>query len=422
MALSIFSFALLSVALASSCVRDPATDLPGFPVPITGGVSACASMCQVEPLCTHYAFSPSCPEGFAGCTLSFASTPTSTPVNPRPHHPLMANKSSGTPYSLRTSTVSATVTDTAGLTSLSITGTPTLSFQLDTLALSLNGNVLNTSALPTPAVVASGPAFVSLEYISPPFTLTITYDVLEGFDFIRKQLSISSSTPSSPVTIDSISPWDTLVVTAPTPLTAAVYPSGTLGTYGVFARFGDGSGITAAATNPFLTPTVAPAFSPNTLLFHVGYHPAMVWNFSTPTSPTPTPFIADSGLLGVHMLTPNFVPPHIDSDAGSSRWKVTAPYVGALSGRVPGVLVHSTDTFGGMLFEGVSFLAGGAPPTTLAAPPSWLNYAERDAFRQMGEAHFLLPPSQSVRIHIPWVRVFFVAVVFLAGSTLSHSP
>jgi hypothetical protein len=383
-------------------------------------------MCQVEPLCTHYEYTPTCPEGFAGCTLSFAPTSSGTPVPPRTHYP-RASQKTGTPFYLKTSTVSATVTDTAGLTSLSIAGTPTLSFQLDTLALSLNGAVLNTSTLPPPSVVASGPAFLSLAYASPPFTITVTYDVLEGFDFIRKQISISSSTPSSPATIDSISPWDALVATAPTPLTDALYPSGELGTYGVFARFGDGSGVTATATNPFLAPTVAPAFSPNSLLFHVGYHPAMVWNFSTPTSPTPTPYIADSGLLGVHMLTPNFVPPHIEVDAGSTRWKATPPFVGALGGRVPGELVHATDTFGGMLFEGVSFRDEGALATA-GAPPSWLNNAERDAFRQMGEAHFLLPPSQSVRIHIPWVSVFFFfallalrLIMFLWSSAPFHT-
>jgi hypothetical protein len=31
-----------------------------------------------------------------------------------------------------------------------------------------------------------------------------------------------------------------------------------------------------------------------------------------------------------------------------------------------------------------------------------VNYAERDAFRAVAQAHYLLPPAQPVRVHIPW--------------------
>jgi hypothetical protein len=39
-----------------------------------------------------------------------------------------------------------------------------------------------------------------------------------------------------------------------------------------------------------------------------------------------------------------------------------------------------------------------------AADPSWLNNAERDAYRALGEAHFQLPHEGTVRVHIPWTE------------------
>jgi len=184
----------------------------------------------------------------------------------------------------------------------------------------------------------------------------------------------------------------------------AVYPKGDMGVYGVFARFADGSGLTACATNPFLLPTAAPAFSPNGTIIHVGYHPAQVWNFSTQYSPIPSPYEADAGLLGIYMLTPNYVPPSIETYVYSRRYREISPYAGSLAQVFPGELVHSLDTNSGMLFETVHFPQQSSQniSVTLGAPPGWINNAERDALRAMAEAHFLLPTNQTVRIHIPW--------------------
>jgi hypothetical protein len=104
----------------------------------------------------------------------------------------------------------------------------------------------------------------------------------------------------------------------------------------------------------------------------------------------------------MYPLSPNSVPPSVETNRGSRRYRDVRPYVsGAAGALLVGELTHTTNTHAGSLQEHVSF----APHAGAAGvDPSWLNYAERDAFRAMAEAHFLLPPSQAVRIHIPWTE------------------
>lgn len=113
-------------------------------------------------------------------------------------------------------------------------------------------------------------------------------------------------------------------------------------------------------------------------------------------------YACDSALLGLYTLSGNTVPPGDPERPGTHRHRVTSPYAAPLveAGALPGVLTHTTDTHAGSRFEHVSFTR--FPNQTAgsgATPSSWINYAERDAFRAMAEAHFLLPPKQTVRIH-----------------------
>ena len=268
--------------------------------------------------------------------------------------------------------------------------------------MAVDGLVLNSSALAAP-VASQVDAGAALFVFSAPgaaglvYTISVLYEARADWLFLRKTLSVSSSAPDVPLAVVSISPFDALALTAASPLVGAVFPTGTLGTYGVFGRFADGSGLVAAATNPFLYPSAVPAFSTKGLLVHVGFHPSLLWNQTTAADPVPRPYVADAGLLGLYELSANAVPPPIETDVRSSR------FVAAGSRFAGAAASHATDTHAGMLVEFVPF-AGSLPAGLHKGDPSWLNYAERDAFRELGEAHFELPPERTVRVHIPWTE------------------
>ena len=109
-------------------------------------------------------------------------------------------------------------------------------------------------------------------------------------------------------------------------------------------------------------------------------------------------YVCDAGLLGMYPLSSNFVPPGSKEPEGTRRHRLTRPYAGPLiaAGTLNGTLTHATDTHAGSLVEHVSFVRSLHQQQKRGADPSWLNYAERDAFRAMAEAHFLLPPSQVI--------------------------
>jgi len=303
--------------------------------------------------------------------------------------------------SIKTAHVSATF-GTRGVLAVSIDNI-TATVAADTFALALDGVVLNSSALSDPASSAPDEESAQFIFSSPPYTITVLYEARGDWRFLRKTLSVMSS--GSVIAIGSISPFDSLVLTFMSELVGSVYPTGNLGTYGVFGRFADGTGIVAAATNPFLYPVIAQAkaFGPTSALVHVGYHPGLAWNVTTPYDPTPRPYVADAGLLGFYALSPNAVPPAIEEDTTSKRYGRMRPYLGNRA-------THSTDSLAGMLFEYEPIGAEAALPANFhlfrgrPADPSWLNYAERDSFRALGEAHFLLPPARPIRVHIPWTE------------------
>jgi len=305
-------------------------------------------------------------------------------------------------FSISTAHVAATF-DGRGLLSVSVDGM-SVGVTVDTFALALDaGVVVNSSSLADPAASQPTPASVQFVYASPPYTITVLYEVRAAdWRFLRKALTVASAGGGA-IAVGSVSPWDALALTAGSALAGAVHPTGALGAYGVFGRFADGTGLAVAAENPFLYPSLAPAASPTGALAHVGYHPALLWNQTTPYDATPRPFVADAGLLGLYALSPNAVPPSVEEDAASPRF---AP----IPRRRPAAAA-ATDTNAGMLVECEAFgpqLPAGVH-THLGAPAdaSWLNYAERDAFRAMGEAAFAAAhggAAKPLRVHIPWTE------------------
>jgi hypothetical protein len=419
--------ALLSARPAAADVCTPGldypdADLPGMPVVLPGLALAnataravCASMCAAEPACAFaVTLDPGCDADAAGQAVCYLKSAAAKPTpaacrcgGPAARQAFPAPPAGAQAFLLQTSLAAAGL-GARGLVSFSVYGAAAVTVQGDAFALALDGAVVNSSALAAPA--ASQPDAFSVQYVftSAPYTITALYELREGWRFVRKTLSVASSAPGGAILVSSVAPWDALLLTVAAAPVGAVYATGDLGTYGVFARFADGTGMVAAATNPMLYPSATPAAG-GAMLVHVGYHPSLIWNQSTAYDATPRPFEADAGLLGLYTLSPNAVPPAIEADAGSRRFRATPAYLGA------GRASHATDTFAGMRFEHELFAPeGGAEglPRQLpeglhrhqgrAADPSWLNYAERDAFRALGEAHFQLPHEGTLRVHIPW--------------------
>lgn len=414
--LSFLSLLALS-ASARACTEGidyPDGDLPSMPIvlptfDVSTGQSMCASMCAAEPQCAiSVTLDSGCDADAGGAAVCYLKLPGVAPasracrcggnvsraVNPSP--------APGAPgIKIYTAHVSATF-GTRGLLNVSVDGI-TATVAADTFALALDGVVVNSSALADPSSSAPDAESAQFVFSSPPYTITVLYEARDDWRFVRKTVSVLSSAPV--ILVGSVSPFDTLVLSFSTALVGAVYPTGNLGTYGVFGRFADGTGVVAAATNPFLYPSIAQAFGPTSTLIHVGYHPALAWNVTTSYDSTPRPFVADAGLIGFYALSPNAVPPALEDDMMSTRYGAMRSYLGGRASR-------ATDTLAGMLFEYESLAAAGSVslPAALhlfrgrAADPSWLNYAERDAFRALGEAHFLLPPARPIRVHIPWTE------------------
>ncbi len=96
--------------------------------------------------------------------------------------------------------------------------------------------MLNSSALADPT--ATQPDAETVVYTwtapgTPVYTITVTYEAHAGWAFVRKTLSMTTSTPAAPLAVGSVSPFDTLQVATAGSLASTVFPSGTLGTYGV---------------------------------------------------------------------------------------------------------------------------------------------------------------------------------------------
>jgi len=298
--------------------------------------------------------------------------------------------------------------DSRGLVQVNVTGAPGLAVTMDSFALTVNieggGRVaLNSSGIAATTVQQVDAETVVFVFVGwsvgwGPFTVNVTYEAHGAWRFLRKTLTVASVDPKSALVVTLVAPFDVLDVTAPSALTSVVYPTGDMGTYGAFSRWADGSGIMLAGTNPFLSPTIAPAGGPTGARLHVSYAPGITWNQTTVLDSTPQPFVADAGLLALYTLSANVVPPAIETDTCSSRYRATKPYASTLS-PLPGSVTHATDTMAGMLFEHVSF-----SPAVPHQYASYVNYAERDAFRALSEAHFQLPPDKGISVHIPWTE------------------
>lgn len=432
----------------------------------------CAAMCSVDPQCSVFVYLP------AGCVPSAASAACylKSQVMPSvqrdcrctgfraPANPVEVAQDKSI---LQLSNSDANVSfGSRGMTSIS-SSSGTLLIELDSWAMVINDLVFNSTTLAPSAPSQPTASTVQYTYNSTingsEHAFIVLYELQEGWQFVRKSVSLLSITDTGgavrpSAVIASVSPFDVLRVMRPANLTGVLYPSGAMGGYGAFLRYGDGVGLLAAAQNPFLYPLALPAAplfqppSPNasSTLIHVGYHPVLVWNFTLSpgsdgayarllgrgsqrlahsglslevdrglqslllTADAPQPFVADAGLLSLYPLTPYSVPPG-SLDAGTTRPPTSSPPVNdplparrvthalALDGHMRFEYAHITPADSDLYtLHGASGKSASASAS--ASDPSWLTYGERDAFRSIASSLYSSPPSSTVKVHIPWTE------------------
>lgn len=432
----VLPFLTLLAAAAASCTPGldfPNQDLPGSPLHGIASPAACEAACSGNAACTTYVYiAAECPAGSGDsrCYLK-SGVPPSRQQLPcycggqvaRPPPPPTPPAPGPARFTLSDGALTASLGD-RGLVGVSLEGGASIAVGADGWSALVDGLLLNSSALPAPVATQDGNTVVyvyagipgSAAPGSATYTAIVTYTLPPGGGFVRKALALASSTPAAALQLALVTPWDALYLVLPAPLGGALYPTGTLGTYGVFLRAADGTGVAVAAENPFLTPSAAPAFAPAGALLSVGYAPSFYWNQTTPYDATPQPYAADAGLLALYALSPNAVPPATETDTATRRYGATRPYLRRL--RPAGAAVEAMDTLTGMVLEyealGEGSSAGRLPARVhlarsgAPAPPSWLNYAERDAFRAMGEAALAAAHGgalpEPLRVHIPWTE------------------
>ena len=437
--------------------------------------SYCSTMCQSDPNCAMYVYlPPTCATGFSDAAVCYlkASVPPSVAkdcrcsgfvnrtINPTPGQPDTVL------YILSTSTVSVGL-GKRGLIWLnsnlsSPTTTLSLTIELDTWVLGLNNNLVLNSSDPwaqSPSISQISGSLVQYIYTysdtttNSIYTITVSYELQETWNFVRKNLEIISNTPSIPIVIMTVAPFDTLRMVTTSTLSSTVYPSGDMGTYGAFLRYfndpqiSTGSGVLVTAQNPFLYPSVLPVpplYSSNvnnSVLVRIIYHPSIIWNFTTVRQPQPTPFIADSGILSVYNLGQYQLPPYADpirdtlvhlnpllyndtvmykEYSSNKHYRRLTPYAITFATSNPtffgkhSIVSHAIDTGNGMLTEHVQYhpdqsLSSISSPRLSSihdtiADPSWLYVGERDSFRYTADSLMEYPTSNPIQVHIPWTE------------------
>ena len=424
---------LINSSGAAPCTNSlnwPDGDLPKMPIQLPVGLSLsqldnqCQAMCSTEPSCVaSVLLPPGCDKdtrGAAVCYLKGTLEPqvnTNCTCGAKASHSNPAAPPQGAQVLQITGDDQFVATfDSRGLLSFSLSNVASATISLDSFAFTIDGIAFNSSSMANPVYSQPDPQTAIFEYTYGSYTFSVRYDTLlrgggKHFPFLRKTISVMNLASSS-IAIGSVSPFDALAINLQSAPAGVTYASGDMGTYGAFARMVDGTGLAAAATNPFLYPSIVPAYSQNGVLVHIGYHPSFVWNFTTNYDPTVRPFVADSGLIGLYSLSENAVPPAIEKDVTSKRFRKTTPPDHVLKAINNEWSISTTETYSGMRFDHVLFSSIRESQSFvhkhkgMGAPSSWLNYAERDFFRDLAEAHFV--PAQdgykTLTVHIPWTE------------------
>eukprot|EP00698_Gefionella_okellyi_P001369 TRINITY_DN11315_c0_g1_i1.p1 TRINITY_DN11315_c0_g1~~TRINITY_DN11315_c0_g1_i1.p1 ORF type:complete len:1142 (-),score=234.82 TRINITY_DN11315_c0_g1_i1:23-3307(-) len=373
--------------------------MPNMPLPLPiADPSLCALTCQADPACQAFVYDPPNCDAANDPPVCWLKTTVPPAVSkscrcsnvkpPVPTHPI--------PQDIALYTVSnqnmVAVLGAYGLISIKYNGYwPASSFSAsvlaDTWALAVDGFLLNSTLLAPPYTQQTSPNAVQYVYnyeapTSVIYTVTVQYQIIAEANSLSKTLWVNTSTPRTAILISSVNPFDVLLLQPTAPLSATLFPSGTLGGYGAFMRFADNTAAMVTAQNPFLNTRVIP-MADNFTMVQVSYHPLMYWNF-TGTEP----FKTDTAYLSGYLLSKYAVPPATTASTHShvhTRDDVTVSY---RSGVMLYEYVHTQD----------------AEQPVHDGDASWLNYAERDAMRSAADAAYLNPPAQTVKINVAWTE------------------
>ena len=246
--------------------------------------------------------------------------------------------------SLRNELLVATF-DRTGLTSLrDIALKLRVPFAADHFRLQLNGEPIDSRALPAPRRRAT-PDRVTYAWSAGAFWIEVTYELRPGWRFLSKELRVVGA-PSDRLRLDEVVPLDAElgIEVADTFVPKGARPNLGTADYGLCLRFVGGGGLLAVVQNPFLR------VSREGSSVSVGYSPAMEWDLAW------GPFVADRALLGPYRRTDRVLPERM-----LAEWSI-----------------------------GVN---DGGPG---------MDEAEIDAFTAMVRAFLLAAPAEPVNVFVPW--------------------
>lgn len=177
----------------------------------------------------------------------------------------------------------------------------THTLRTDEFGLTAANLTLASSTLPTPTR-HSTPQSVTYTYAAKPFTITVTYELKPGWDFVSKQITLTSNTLDR-FLVDSVTPFATTFAEAPSGIFRPTSARASLGTfdYGAAVRFGNDHSLLIVAQNPFLHADL------DRTAFRLSYASKMEWQKSYGPFTSDRTFIAPVHLSG-HRLPAHMIP------------------------------------------------------------------------------------------------------------------
>jgi hypothetical protein len=184
----------------------------------------------------------------------------------------------------------------------------TYDFRQEEFAIAVGGTTYESAVLPAPARRADRER-VTYTWATGSFQLDVVYELKPGWQFLSKQIVVTSARPDA-FRVDEVTLFR---ATLAEPVADAFVPKSArpnLGTgdYGVALRRPDGVGLLAVAQNPFL------AVRRGGSAFEIRYRPEMDWR------PSDGPFASDRGLLAPYRATGRVLPATMVPE-----WHMAAP-------------------------------------------------------------------------------------------------
>ena len=222
---------------------------------------------------------------------------------------------------------------TSGLTSLEVTGIDEhYDFVRDDFSITIDGTRYDSQSLGTPQRITQ-PNRVGYIYTAGPHKLAVVYEVMPGWLFVSKHLSVTASAlPQYRVNEITLFRATTRDAIAESYVHESTRRDLGLGSYLIALRFDQSLSLLAFAQNPFLDITR----EGNT--FTVGYEPDMPWGVDRGAFVSDRGILAPAGLSGIrepaHML-PEWSLGPVEQSPGLEKTEI-----GAVTGAVRNLMLY----------------------------------------------------------------------------------